>query len=152
MHPWPLAVNLIFLGRLKEHLSNGNFQWEEEEYEDETKLTGVVDSSFERSWCTDQGSLNCFHLPSKFFILLWKSVFWAASPDIVMKVEYFKKLLSDLNKQGLKWKLITTASYFEEKSSNFFTTKLWKFHEKIYFFDVKFCWKFIFPANIYVKF
>ena len=35
-------------------------------------------------------------------------------PAMVPKVKYFKKFSSDFNKQGLKWKLITTASYFEE--------------------------------------
>ena len=38
--------------------------------------------------------------------------FW---PEKVPKVLYFKKISIDFHKQGIKWKLINTASYFEEK-------------------------------------
>ena len=62
----------------------------------------------------------------------------------------FKKLSSDLNKQGLKWKLIISASYFEEKiwilcSENFSFHKTCKFLTSIFFLI------FWFSANIYVR-
>ena len=70
---------------------------------------------------------------SKNFISLRKRVFCAAGPERVPKVKYFKRFLSDFNKQGLRWKLITTASGFEEKKIDFFFFKKLKFSQKMYF-------------------
>ena len=66
-------------------------------------------------------------------------------------VIYFKKFSSDFNKQGLKRKLIITASYFEGKYGFFFFKKS-KFSQKNVFFDVNFLRQFLFPANTYVRF
>ena len=56
-------------------------------------------------------------------------------------MKYFKKLSSDFNKQGLKWKLIITASLFEEKI-RFYLKKNFKFFWKKCIF-----WRQIFLEN-----
>ena len=81
--------------------------------------------------------------------LLWpESVFCAPGPEIAPKVKYFKKFSSDFNKQGLKWRLITTGSYFEEKN-RFFFSKFVTFHKKTYFFWLHFFSFFFLPTYMF---
>ena len=77
-----LTFFLIFV-RHKEHLSSVNV-----EDQDETKRTGVVDSSFERPWCTDYGYEKCFRLLWKgFFSFLRKYKTWL---EKITVVRYFR--------------------------------------------------------------
>ena len=68
--------------------------------------------------------------------IFWHQMFSKLEP----KVNYFKKFLSNFNKQGLKWKLINTASYFDEKNGIFFSKFL------------NFPNKFIFWPSIFLEF
>ena len=46
---------------------------------------------------------------------LWRnSVFVRRGLEVESQVEYFRKLSTDFNKQGLKWKLITSPSYIKK--------------------------------------
>ena len=103
---------------------------QDQDHDDGIDPIGMYDSSNESSQSTEKGSVKRFDVLSKFFILLRKSIFCAVGSELELKVKYFKNFSSDFSKQGLKWMLITTASYFEGKSLIYFYLN---FHKKCIF-------------------
>ena len=95
-------------------------------------------------WLSMYVYVERFGVRSQLFLLL-NSVFVRSRPDMVPQVKYFRKFSTDSNKQGLKWKRITSPSYIEKKS------KFLNFHKKMYLFDVNF-FLFLFSVSIHVQF
>ena len=58
--------------QLKVHFSSGTF---EDQDQDETKRTSVVESSSERSWCTNEAYVKRLSVLSFFFSFLMKKPF-----------------------------------------------------------------------------
>ena len=85
-----------------------------------------------------------FALKKIYFIA--KTRFCAVETEIVPKVKYFKKFLSDFKKQGLKLKGTTRASYFEKKKFNFFLIQ--NFHNFFFFYRLCYFYLFFFCQHI----
>ena len=67
-------------------------------------------------------------------------------------VNYFRKFSTIFDKQGLKWKLIITTSYFQKKNLIFFLQNFDFFYREIYYFYVNIFSNGLFSAKIYVWF
>ena len=94
----------------------------------------TVSLSILRLYARKKCSLKIFHF-------IAKRISCAAGPEIVPKVKYFKNFSSDFKKQGLKLKLIATASYFEEKISIFFFQKIKIFTKNVFLVLRKNSWR-----------
>ena len=102
--------------------------------EDKTKHTGVVDSSSERSWCTDLGYVSLLIALSKFSIVLQKSTLTELGPEKLPEVKYFQKVLNRFQQtqsqmKGCHYKLLLWLVLLKT---------FWSFLEKKYYFDFDF--------------
>ena len=87
------------------------------------------------------------HEPKTSFVWL-NSVFVRSGPKMLPEVKHFRKFFTDFNKQGFKWKLITSPSYIEKKLN--ILPKFEVFTKKCIFLCQVFF--ILFSVNIYVQF
>ena len=105
------------------------------------------DRSYGSGWLIERKFLaHCLRICKAFWcalkkLFLWQnSVFVLIEPEMLPHVKNLRKFSADFNKQGLKWELITSPSYIK------------KIKFKILKFSQFFISKFLFSADIYVRF